>query len=109
MPGLVPGIHVFHIWQHRKTWMAGTSPAMTKWNFSFGFISGNNPPHRRLPSHLFTTHVRELMRTRYLVSGALAAALLSAPAFAQTSTTNPPAAPAVTPKADVGNPKVNGA
>ena len=79
---------------------------MTKWNFSFGFISGNNPPHRRLPSHLFTTHVRELMRTRYLVSGALAAALLSAPAFAQT---NPPAAPAATPKADVGNPKVNGA
>jgi hypothetical protein len=28
MPGLVPGIHVFgaHI---QKTWMAGTSPAMT--------------------------------------------------------------------------------
>jgi sporulation protein YlmC with PRC-barrel domain len=46
------------------------------------------------------------MRTRYLVSGALAAALLSAPAFAQT---NPPVAPAATPKADVGNPKVNGA
>jgi hypothetical protein len=27
MPGLVPGIHVFSC---RKTWMAGTSPAMTK-------------------------------------------------------------------------------
>jgi hypothetical protein len=27
MPGLVPGIHVFAA---RKTWMAGTSPAMTK-------------------------------------------------------------------------------
>ena len=26
MPGLVPGIHVFA--QERKTWMAGTSPAM---------------------------------------------------------------------------------
>jgi hypothetical protein len=28
MPGLVPGIHVFgaHV---QKTWMAGTSPAMT--------------------------------------------------------------------------------
>jgi hypothetical protein len=27
MPGLVPGIHVFL--QALKTWMAGTSPAMT--------------------------------------------------------------------------------
>jgi hypothetical protein len=29
MPGLVPGIHVFSL-QQSKTWMAGTSPAMTK-------------------------------------------------------------------------------
>jgi hypothetical protein len=29
MPGLVPGIHVFTCAQRRKTWMAGTSPAMT--------------------------------------------------------------------------------
>jgi hypothetical protein len=29
MPGLVPGIHVFRR-QTRKTWMAGTSPAMTR-------------------------------------------------------------------------------
>jgi hypothetical protein len=28
MPGLVPGIHVFLL--EAKTWMAGTSPAMTK-------------------------------------------------------------------------------
>jgi hypothetical protein len=30
MPGLVPGIHVF-LWctDKSKTWMAGTSPAMT--------------------------------------------------------------------------------
>jgi hypothetical protein len=28
MPGLVPGIHVFL--QQSKTWMAGTSPAMTR-------------------------------------------------------------------------------
>jgi hypothetical protein len=28
MPGLVPGIHVL-IAAERKTWMAGTSPAMT--------------------------------------------------------------------------------
>jgi hypothetical protein len=30
MPGLVPGIHVFllTLWRN-KTWMAGTSPAMT--------------------------------------------------------------------------------
>ena len=29
MPGLVPGIHVFEAAQ-LKTWMAGTSPAMTR-------------------------------------------------------------------------------
>jgi uncharacterized protein len=29
MPGLVPGIHVF-LFYEAKTWMAGTSPAMTK-------------------------------------------------------------------------------
>jgi hypothetical protein len=29
MPGLVPGIHVFKLDQD-KTWMAGTSPAMTR-------------------------------------------------------------------------------
>ena len=29
MPGLVPGIHVF-LFAEEKTWMAGTSPAMTK-------------------------------------------------------------------------------
>jgi hypothetical protein len=28
MPGLVPGIHVF-LESESKTWMAGTSPAMT--------------------------------------------------------------------------------
>lgn len=30
MPGLVPGIHVLAALQSQKTWMAGTSPAMTK-------------------------------------------------------------------------------
>jgi hypothetical protein len=29
MPGLVPGIHVFTCRRIAKTWMAGTSPAMT--------------------------------------------------------------------------------
>jgi hypothetical protein len=29
MPGLVPGIHVFAGSTEQKTWMAGTSPAMT--------------------------------------------------------------------------------
>jgi hypothetical protein len=31
MPGLVPGIHVFGSYAS-KTWMAGTSPAMTEEN-----------------------------------------------------------------------------
>jgi sporulation protein YlmC with PRC-barrel domain len=42
------------------------------------------------------------MRTRYLVGGLLAAALLSSPAFAQTATP-----PAGAPKADVGAPKLS--
>jgi len=29
MPGLVPGIHVLERLTNSKTWMAGTSPAMT--------------------------------------------------------------------------------
>jgi hypothetical protein len=29
MPALVAGIHVFFLFQTGKTWMAGTSPAMT--------------------------------------------------------------------------------
>jgi len=33
MPGLVPGIHVFK--PNGKTWMAGTSPAMTSHIWSF--------------------------------------------------------------------------
>jgi hypothetical protein len=36
MPGLVPGIHVLAVHAAaRKTWMAGTSPAMTKRNMTF--------------------------------------------------------------------------
>src|SRR5882757_4418954 len=32
MPGFMPGIHVFFRWEpSSKTWMAGSSPAMTKW------------------------------------------------------------------------------
>jgi hypothetical protein len=30
MPGLVPGIHVLAVAQQEKTWVAGTSPAMTE-------------------------------------------------------------------------------
>ena len=29
MPGLVPGIHALSLYQKSKTWIAGTSPAMT--------------------------------------------------------------------------------
>jgi len=37
MPGLVPGIHVFAATKRRKTWMAGSSPAMT--NFGVGCVT----------------------------------------------------------------------
>jgi hypothetical protein len=29
MAGVMPAIHVFPAWRFKKTWMAGTSPAMT--------------------------------------------------------------------------------
>jgi hypothetical protein len=35
MPGLVPGIHVLLSVCEAKTWMAGTSPAMTNGAYSF--------------------------------------------------------------------------
>jgi glutaconate CoA-transferase subunit B len=41
MPGLVPGIHVFCV---AKSWMAGTSPAMT--------LARHPPPEELLPDHL---------------------------------------------------------
>jgi hypothetical protein len=49
MPGLVPGIHVFSSSQHQsKTWMAGTSPAMTV----IGLVHAKwKPLHRRHPGH----------------------------------------------------------
>jgi hypothetical protein len=40
MPGLVPGIHVFVAVKQDKTWMAGSSPAMTKRNHQIDFPRG---------------------------------------------------------------------
>jgi hypothetical protein len=38
MPALVAGIHVFDALCAEKTWMAGTSPAMTKYQRDYGVI-----------------------------------------------------------------------
>src|SRR5437868_11107711 len=38
MPGLDPGIHAFWAQPASKTWMAGTSPAMTNRNIERDFI-----------------------------------------------------------------------
>jgi hypothetical protein len=32
MPGFMPGIHVFGARRCTKTWLAGTSPAMTRYS-----------------------------------------------------------------------------
>jgi hypothetical protein len=48
MPGLVPGIHCFLSWyiETRKTWMVGTSPAMTNtWVKSSGNDSRQSRQH----------------------------------------------------------------
>src|SRR3984957_13147504 len=42
MPGLVPGIHVLAALKPRKTWMAGTSPAMTKKRIIFKRLEPEN-------------------------------------------------------------------
>jgi hypothetical protein len=34
MPGLVQGIHVFLVAASNKSWMAGTSPAMTHYTYA---------------------------------------------------------------------------
>ena len=47
MPGLVPGIHVFLCIAAAKTWMAGTSPAMTAERPNLSALSALSPstPH----------------------------------------------------------------
>ncbi len=45
MPGLVPGIHVFGPCVEAKTWMAGTSPAMTMWNCCSRSDAGTKQSH----------------------------------------------------------------
>ena len=47
MPGLVPGIHDFAEVQSSKTWMTGTSPAMTK-NYFNPAISLASPVSSRM-------------------------------------------------------------
>jgi hypothetical protein len=42
MPGFIPGIHVFTA---SKTWMAGTSPAMTQ---SSRHVRGQKEPYTRI-------------------------------------------------------------
>ncbi len=52
MPGLVPGTNVFaSIKQERKTWMAGTSPAMTKWEKTYAALAAvpHGNPARAMP------------------------------------------------------------
>ena len=43
MPGLVPGIRVFTSWAS-KTWMAGTSPAMTVDHSSISIMPAPEKP-----------------------------------------------------------------
>jgi hypothetical protein len=38
MSGLVPGIHVLAVWQQKKTWMAGTPSAKTR----FALLPGHD-------------------------------------------------------------------
>src|SRR5262249_14162121 len=55
MPGLLAGIHVLKHKQISKTWMAGTSPAMTKWGIVAGRAMRPATDVRRLFGGLFRT------------------------------------------------------
>src|SRR5258708_8848016 len=58
MPGLGPGIHVFPPSRFAKTWMAGTSPAMTdRW---WRFDSGSDAMNIRSNSRYHEVHARSL-------------------------------------------------
>ncbi len=50
MPGLVPGIHVLAASAPRRTWMAGTSPAMTGSGWDAGVLSITSPREPPSPS-----------------------------------------------------------
>src|SRR5436305_4085249 len=52
-PGFVPGIHVFRPAELRKTWMAGTSPAMTRPSDAYDGLSAAKPIFRRRQSDGF--------------------------------------------------------
>jgi glycosyltransferase involved in cell wall biosynthesis len=64
MPGLVPGIHVLDAETNSKTWMAGTSPAMTRVEDSgqgpVGMTAGGDRPLSIL--HVFRAPVGGLFR-----------------------------------------------
>ena len=74
MPGLVPGIHAF-LTSASKTWMAGTSPAMT----IVGMVKAKTPPGLLLAAFLLPWASGETRRRRnpYARFAAASAATLS--------------------------------
>src|SRR5216684_1906012 len=69
MPGLVPGIHVLKMRVDSKTWMAGTSPAMT-----MGLATGTScelpirPARMRKKSAVVVSSCEELRPDRHSVA-----------------------------------------
>jgi len=70
MPGLVPGIHVFPYALSNKTWMAGTSPAMTG-HFCDGLVeaAASKSGHRLLRIGIFMSSIL-ISRTGSLIAQA---------------------------------------
>jgi sulfonate transport system permease protein len=62
MPGLVPGIHVFR-GRAKKTWMAGTSPAMTNGEARLVLLITLQSPERRVLAMAMTVELPALERT----------------------------------------------
>jgi hypothetical protein len=67
MPGRVPGIHVLAV-LHRKTWMAGTSPAMTELRLAGEFEDAGGPKRMRIEGADFG-HPANVQRHHQPVAG----------------------------------------
>jgi hypothetical protein len=69
MPGLVPGIHVLDRTAARKTWVAGTSPAMTKEAFVIARSEATKQSMMSHPGYELlrgTCHRARIRATRWL-------------------------------------------
>jgi 6-phosphogluconolactonase len=77
MPGLVPGIHVLLYLDAAKTWMAGTSPAMTAWPTHTSLRPAGVSGERRVKIEVHPDDEAVARRAAAVIAGAARAAVAS--------------------------------